>query len=51
MITVAEVIKKIPQQNQVQYSTLEQLRVLVAVANKLGLYNAADIIQRQHIDN
>jgi hypothetical protein len=36
------VIKDIPQQAQRQYGTDEQLRYLMEVANKLGLYDAAD---------
>lgn len=40
-----EVIKSIPFQSQRQYSTLDQLLYLKEVANRLGLYDAADIIQ------
>lgn len=40
-----EVIAKIPQQTQRQYGTDEQLRLLQAVANKLGLYDAADTVR------
>jgi len=40
-----EVIKKIPQQAQRQYGTDEQLRLLQGVANKLGLYDAADVVR------
>jgi hypothetical protein len=43
-----EVIKAIPQQAQRQYGTDEQLRYLHAVANKLGLYDAADAIQQMY---
>ena len=39
------VILAIPQQAQRQYSTDEQLRYLMAAANKLGLYDAADRIR------
>lgn len=39
------VIAEIPQQPQRQYGTDEQLRVLQAAANKLGLYDAADVIR------
>lgn len=42
-----KVIDAIPQQPQRQYATDEQLRVLVTVANKLGLYDAADRIEKQ----
>lgn len=41
-----EVIKAIPQQAQRQYGTDEQLRHLYDAANKLGLYDAADVIRR-----
>jgi hypothetical protein len=40
-----KVIAKIPQQTQRQYGTDEQLRLLQAAANKLGLYDAADTIR------
>jgi hypothetical protein len=39
------VIAEIPQQPQRQYGTDEQLRLLQAAANKLGLYDAADAIR------
>jgi hypothetical protein len=42
-----EVIAKIPQQTQRQYGTDEQLRLLYDAANKLGLYDAADVIARR----
>lgn len=42
------VIKNIPQQPQVQYSLQEQLIKTYKVANKLGLYDAADYI-KQHL--
>ena len=41
-----DVIRKIPQQAQRQYGTDEQLRLAMAAANKLGLYDAADAIRR-----
>lgn len=41
------VITKIPRQAQRQYSTDEQMRVLIAAANRLGLYDAADRIKNQ----
>lgn len=40
-----EDLKKIPQFQQTQRSTMEQLRDLMAVANRLGLYDAADAIK------
>ena len=43
--SVLEVIAEIPQQPQVQYSLEEQLRELKFVANKLGLYDAADYLR------
>ena len=39
------VIVEIPQQPQRQYATDDQLRVLIAAANRLGLYDAADAIR------
>jgi hypothetical protein len=42
---VLEVIKKIPQQGQVQYDLNRQLHELRVAANKLGLYDAADFIK------
>jgi hypothetical protein len=41
-----KVIATIPQQTQRQYATDDQLRVLIAAANKLGLYDAAERIER-----
>jgi hypothetical protein len=40
------IIKGIPQQAQRQYSADEQLHLLVLAANRLGLYDAADAIQK-----
>ena len=40
------VINAIPQQGQRQYGTDEQLRHLYDAANKLGLYDAADVVRR-----
>lgn len=40
--TLRKVIAAIPQQSQRQYSTDEQLQMLILAANKLGLYDAAD---------
>lgn len=42
---VLEVINKIPQRKQVQYSLNEQLRELRLAANRLGLYDAADYLR------
>lgn len=42
---ISEVLKLIPQLPQRQDSTVDQLRDLWAVANKLGLYDAADTIK------
>jgi hypothetical protein len=39
-----KVIDAIPQQQQRQYGSLDQLQYLRTVANKLGLYDAADRI-------
>ena len=44
---VISVIKNIPQQQQVQYSTEQQLFELRIAANKLGLYDAADYIKNK----
>jgi hypothetical protein len=43
-----ELLKSIPQQPQVQCSTADQLVALQVLANKFGLYDAADVVQ-QHI--
>lgn len=40
-----EIIRKIPQQVQRQDSTDEQLRDLYTVANRLGMYDAADVLR------
>ena len=42
---VYEVIKRIPQQPQVQYDLTKQLNELRVAANKLGLYDAADYLR------
>lgn len=39
------VLKNIPQQFQRQDSTIAQLRDLQAFANKLGMYDAADMLK------
>lgn len=41
----ADLLKKIPKLTQRQDSTMEQLRDLVSVAEKLGMYDAADVIK------
>lgn len=40
-----EVIHSIPRQRQVQCSADEQLAALYIVADRLGLYDAADIVR------
>ena len=45
LATVIDVIKDIPQQEQVQYDLQRQLRELRIAANKLGLYDAADFLR------
>jgi hypothetical protein len=40
-----KVIDAIPQQAQRQYGTDEQSQYLLKVANKLGLYDAADVVR------
>lgn len=47
--SVLDVIKKIPQQRQVQYNLQTQLSELRVAANKLGLYDAADFL-RSHLE-
>lgn len=42
---LASTIRSIPQQAQQQGSTIEQLVLLRGVANKLGLYDAADLLR------
>ena len=44
---LAPVLAAIPQQPQTQVSTSEQLEVLVLVANRLGLYDAARNLERR----
>lgn len=39
-----EILKSIPQQPQRQDSTKDQLAELIAFANRLGLYDAADFL-------
>ncbi len=44
---LAALLKEIPQQSQRQDSTLDQLLDLIAIANRCGLYDAADYIRSQ----
>lgn len=44
-IVSEEVLKSIPQQRQTQAALNDQLFDLIAVANRLGLYDAADFLQ------
>ena len=46
MTEIKEILKTIPQQSQRQDSTASQLEDLIPVANRLGLYDAADAIRR-----
>ena len=45
---VMDVIKLIPQQSQVQYDLVRQLKELRIAANMLGLYDAADFLRPQN---
>jgi hypothetical protein len=47
---VKALIKNLQQCSQVQYSTTDQLKYLVDVAHKLGLYDAADLIKTTFLD-
>lgn len=49
MEKVNKTIKELPQLPQVQYDTLKQLQQLYLAANKLGLYDAADIVRKYMI--
>ena len=44
--TVASVIRDTPQLPQVQYSIQQQLAELRTMSNKLGLYDASDLIRQ-----
>lgn len=44
---VADIIKGLPNLDQVQYSTGEQITYLLDAAVKLGLYDAAEVLRRQ----
>lgn len=43
---IKEAMKAVPKQHQSQQSLNDQLRVLIDVANRLGLYDAADYLKR-----
>lgn len=42
-----EYIQKIPSMPQSQESAFDQLKELILIANRVGLYDAADWIQRR----
>lgn len=44
---ISRYLESVEKQPQAQFATVEQLVVLQAVANKLGLYDAADWLARQ----
>jgi len=44
---IKEAMRQVLQQHQSQQSLNDQLRVLVDVANKLGLYDAADYLKEK----
>lgn len=44
-MNLEELLRAIPQKPQRQDSTNDQLRDLMFVANRLGMYDAADIIR------
>ena len=44
-----ELLATIPQQPQVQAATADQLQVLSAFANRLGLYDASDLLQKSFL--
>ena len=44
---VKEAMRSVSQQHQSQQSLNDQLQVLVGVANKLGLYDAADYLKER----
>ena len=47
MTSASEAIKKLPQLPQAQYSLEEQLDELRRIANRLGLYDAAEWIEKE----
>jgi hypothetical protein len=44
---INEAMKAVPKQHQSQQSLNDQLRALVGVANRLGLYDAADYLKEK----
>lgn len=44
---INEAMKLVPKQHQSQQSLNDQLRALVSVANRLGLYDAADYLNQK----
>lgn len=44
---IKEAMQTVPKQHQSQQSLNDQLRALVDVANKLGLYDAADYLKEK----
>ena len=42
---IRELIEILPQMPQVQYDSIRQLRELRDIANKFGLYDAADLLR------
>lgn len=44
-ISERDMIRSIPRHPQVQWALNDQLRVLAAAANRLGLYDAADLVR------
>jgi hypothetical protein len=43
---INEAMKSVPKQHQSQAALNDQLRALIAVSNKLGLYDAADYLNQ-----
>jgi len=43
---IEKIISGLPKLNQRQYSTLQQLKYVNAIATRLGLYDASDVIRR-----
>ena len=43
---IQDIIKNLPTCDQVQYSSRDQLLYLASIAQKLGLYDAHDIINK-----
>lgn len=42
---VTALINTIPQQTQVQFAFCDQAKILLMAANRLGLYDVADVVQ------